>query len=137
MADVLTREQRVRCMRANKGADTSIERQLRSALFRHGLRFRKNYRRLPGSPDVVFTKQRLVVFVDGDFWHGFEFDKWCHKLSPFWKKKIADNIERDRTTSRVLREEGWRVLRYWEHEVRQRENDVTRDILAAVEKQKC
>jgi DNA mismatch endonuclease (patch repair protein) len=73
---------------------------------------------LPGRPDVVFPKAKVVVFVDGDFWHGYDFDKWEYKLTEFWKVKIQKNIERDKKNSRLLEEQGWKVLRFWEHEIK-------------------
>jgi DNA mismatch endonuclease (patch repair protein) len=100
-----------------RGVDTGIETALRSTLHRLGYRFRKHVRRLPGRPDVVFVAERLAVFVDGDFWHGWRFPRWASKLKPFWSTKIATNRKRDRANHRRLRALGWRVLRVWEHEV--------------------
>jgi DNA mismatch endonuclease (patch repair protein) len=73
---------------------------------------------LPGRPDFVFVRARVAVFVDGDFWHGWRFPLWEHKLSPFWKKKIGDNRVRDLRNFRKLRTAGWVVLRIWEHEIK-------------------
>ena len=65
----------------------------------------------------MFEKDRLVVFVDGDFWHGWRFPLWCDKLTPYWKRKIERNRRRDRLNFRRLRRLGWRVLRLWGHQV--------------------
>jgi DNA mismatch endonuclease (patch repair protein) len=118
MADVLTPEQRSRCMSKVKSRDTGPERAVRSALHRRGLRFRKHVEGLPGRPDIVFTRRKVAVFVDGDFWHGYEFESRAGKLSPHWRAKIARNMARDRENGKLLQGAGWRVVRVWEHEVR-------------------
>jgi DNA mismatch endonuclease (patch repair protein) len=118
MPDVLTPEQRFRCMQANRGSDTSIEVRLRKRLFRRGLRYRLHRRDVPGRPDIVFPSARVAVFVDGDFWHGYRFDEWRHKLTPLWADKIAANRERDQRNARYLRSRGWYVIRIWEHQIK-------------------
>ncbi len=115
-----------------KGKDTKPEILVRSALFRQGLRYRKHLKGLPGRPDIVFTRARIAVFVDGDFWHGYGYDEWKEKLSPFWLKKIGDNIQRDRRNFARLQEMGWRVLRIWEHDIKECLDDVVEDIAMAV-----
>jgi len=100
-----------------RSKDTGIEIAVRRALFARGLRYRKNARGLPGTPDIVFAGARVVVFVDGDFWHGWRFPTWRHKLSPYWINKIEENRRRDRRNFARLRRDGWVVLRVWGHEV--------------------
>ncbi len=117
MADNLTPEQRRYCMSRIKGKDTGLEVRVRSELHRRGLRFRKHVKDLPGKPDVVFTRAKVAVFIDGDFWHGYRFPSWEHKVSDFWKKKISKNRERDAKSHRMLREMGWKVVRLWQHEI--------------------
>ena len=132
MADNLTPEQRSYCMSRIKGKDTGLERKVRSELHKRGLRFRKHVKDLPGKPDIVFPKARVVVFIDGDFWHGYRFPTWEHKVSEFWKEKINKNRERDRKNFRKLQAMGWRVIRLWQHEIKQDfEGCITR-IIAAV-----
>jgi DNA mismatch endonuclease (patch repair protein) len=94
------------------------------------LRYRKHVRELPGRPDIVFPRARVVVFSDGDFWHGRNWPTLRPKLergtnSGYWAAKIASNIERDRAVNQALAEAGWRVLRLWE-------NEIKRDPCAAV-----
>jgi DNA mismatch endonuclease (patch repair protein) len=101
-----------------KGRDTGLERVVRSALHRTGLRFRKHVRDLPGRPDIVFPGVKLAVFLDGDFWHGYRFPLWKRTLPAFWRRKISRNRERDQQNFRRLRRSGWQVLRLWQHEVR-------------------
>ena len=117
MADNLTPEQRSYCMSRIKGKDSRLELLVRSELHRRGLRFRKNVKELLGKPDVVFTAAKVAVFIDGDFWHGYRFPSWEHKLSDFWKKKISKNRERDVKNQQMLRAMGWKVLRVWQHEI--------------------
>ena len=118
MADNLTPEQRSYCMSRIKGKDTRLEVRVRSELHRRGLRFRKHVKGLPGKPDIVFTGAKVVVFIDGDFWHGYRFPFWKHKMSDFWKEKIYKNRERDAETRQLLREMGWKVVRLWQHEIK-------------------
>ena len=100
-----------------KGKDTRLEVRVRSELHRRGLRFRKHVKDLPGKPDIVFSKVRVAVFVDGDFWHGYRFPSWENKVSDFWKEKISKNRERDTRNNGKLHEASWTVIRLWQHEV--------------------
>ncbi len=104
-------------MQAVKGKNTSLERKVSSAFHRLGWRYRRNDKLLPGKPDFVFTKARVIVFVDGDFWHGWRYPQWKHKLSEFWRAKIERNRARDRRNFAKLRRDGWLVIRLWGHEV--------------------
>ncbi len=117
MPDNLTQEQRRYCMSRVKGRDTGLETRVRSELHKKGFRFRKHLGELPGKPDIAFTKARVAVFLDGDFWHGFEFETWQDRIPPFWQAKISKTIDRDRKYDRQLREMGWTVLRLWQHQV--------------------
>lgn len=128
MADKLTREQRSALMGRVRQKDTAPELALRAALHRRGLRYRKNVKALPGSPDVVFVGPKLAVFVDGDFWHGRDFEAWKEKLQPFWRAKIERNIERDAQNVRDLEATGWRVYRAWEKDIKRRLDEVCEEI---------
>ena len=107
-------------MRAQRERDTGIERAIRSRLHARGLRFRVHRRLLAGSrreADLVFPRARVAVFVDGCFWHGCpEHGTWPRNNESFWRGKIEGNVERDRDTDARLAEQGWTVLRVWEHE---------------------
>lgn len=118
MPDHLTPEQRRRAMQKVKLKDGPLETAVRSALWRRGWRFRKHVKKLPGNPDVVFTKAKVAVFIDGDFWHGYDFDSWKDKLKPFWRDKIETNMARDQRNFSLLAEAGWVVVRLWGHEVK-------------------
>lgn len=117
MPDNLTPEQRSYCMSRVRGKDTGIEVRVRSELHKRGLRFRKHVKDLPGRPDIVFSRAQVVVFVDGDFWHGYRLSSWEHKVADFWKEKIKKNRERDAKNRRRLRVMGWTVVRLWQHQV--------------------
>jgi DNA mismatch endonuclease (patch repair protein) len=103
-----------------KSKDTKAELILRKALFKLGLRYRKNDCRFPGKPDIVFSTQKLIIFIDGAFWHGYNWDLKKHKIKTnrdFWIPKIEGNIERDRYINVILSQSGWTVLRFWDHQV--------------------
>lgn len=91
---------------------------LRKALWKQGLRYRTHYK-IKGSPDIVFPKKKLVVFCDGDFWHGYKWNELKKRLKdPFWHNKIKRNIQRDKEINKTLKKEGWKVMRIWEHQIR-------------------
>ncbi len=98
--------------------NTGPELKLRHALWRSGLRGYRLFRRLPGLPDISFGPARVAVFVDGCFWHCCPECKIRVPRKPYWKRKIAGNVARDRRVTAELRARGWYVLRLWEHEVR-------------------
>jgi DNA mismatch endonuclease, patch repair protein len=111
-----------RALAGNRATDTKCERLLRSELWRLGLRFRKNVRSLPGKPDVVFRRERVVVFCDGDFWHGKNWESRRRRLRmgsnpEYWVAKIQSNIARDRSYDRRLEQFGWKVVRLWESQI--------------------
>ncbi len=107
-------------MRANKGRDTKPELALRRAVHALGMRYRVGLRPVPQvrrTADIVFTRAKVAVFLDGCFWHGCpKHHRPAKKNSEFWDTKIKGNIARDADTDIRLREAGWRVIRVWEHE---------------------
>ena len=115
-------ETRRKTMSHISGKDTSIEIKLRKALWHKGYRYRKNYKKLPGSPDIALTKYKIAIFCDSEFWHGKDWDKLHEKLKngnnpKYWTKKIAENIERDHEKNQMLKAMGWRVLHFWENDI--------------------
>lgn len=115
-----------------KGKDTGIEVRVRSDIHRRGLRFRKHLKGLPGKPDIVFTKAKVAVFIDGDFWHGYRFPHWQHKLPDFWKNKITKTRARDSKNHRKLRNMGWTVIRIWQHDIERDYSSVLLRITSAL-----
>ena len=134
MSDSLTLKQRSYCMSRVKGKDTKLEKVVRSELHKKGYRFRKHPSKLPGKPDIVFVNQKVAVFLDGDFWHGYRFPRWEHILKPFWKKKIGETRKRDQKNFAKLRRMEWRVIRIWEHEVKKDLDSVIQKIVKMIEK---
>lgn len=113
-------------MSAVKSKNTKPELALRHSLWARGLRYRVNVKSLPGKPDVVFTRARLAVFCDGDFWHGHNWvirglaslDEELERYTPFWREKILGNIRRDKENASRLEADGWKVLRIWEADIK-------------------
>lgn len=99
-------------------SNTGPEIALRKALFSIGVRgWRCNVKDLPGTPDIVFRKARLAIFVDGAFWHGHPSKYWKGRSGEYWDAKIQRNIERDRRVDESLKNLGWRVVRFWDFEI--------------------
>lgn len=130
MADRVSKEVRSRIMSRIKGKNTSLELLVFGELRRRQVYFRKHYRRCRGCPDVAVPGFKVAVFIDGDFWHGWRYPVWRHKLpSEYWRTKIERNRARDRRNFAALRRDGWSVLRVWEHQLR-RQPDVTVQAIA-------
>lgn len=146
MADVLTREQRHKNMSHIRGKDTKPEIMLRKALWHKGYRYRKNWKELPGKPDIVLTKYRVCIFVDSEFFHGKGFngdyesrkynslkEQLEHSTRPeFWLDKITGNMKRDEEINRVLAASGWTVLRFWSRDVEKHLDDCVKTVEEAV-----
>lgn len=133
--DNLTKEQRHKNMSHIRSKDTKPELMLRQALWKEGVRYRKNDPRLPGKPDIVITRGRIAIFVDGDFFHGRDMEKISHDLKSrreYWLPKIRRNKERDAEVNDLLTEEGWLVLRFWENSIKKDLQSVVQEILSYV-----
>ena len=131
MVDLMTQEQRSRCMAAIRSRDTKPEMVVRRFLFSKGLRYRVNDHKLPGSPDIVLKKYKTVIFIDGCFWHGHDGCKYSvlpKTNTEFWENKIQRNKERDIREQKELARDysnnvdlklaGWHVIRIWECEIK-------------------
>jgi DNA mismatch endonuclease, patch repair protein len=107
-----------------RGKNTSIEILMGKALWAKGLRYRKQYKKLYGTPDFVLVKHKVAIFCDSAFWHGYKNMKTkIHKFKSnktFWKNKITENIERDKKINKELKKQGWIVLRFWDFEIKKR-----------------
>lgn len=117
--DNLTKAQRRKNMQNIRSSRTTPERKLAKSLRTHSLYFAQNVASLPGKPDIVFRKRKIAVFVDSDFWHmnSKRFIMPDTNLD-YWKPKIKRNIKRDKEVNKMLRKAGWRVLRFWEYDVK-------------------
>lgn len=139
MADDLTPEQRHRNMQAIRSKDTTIELRLRKALWDHGVRYRKNYNKLIGKPDIAITKYKIAVFCDSDYWHGYDWENRSQRIKSnrdYWVPKIERNMERDREVTSVLQSEGWLVLRFWEWQIRKHLDECVEAVLQSIEARK-
>jgi DNA mismatch endonuclease, patch repair protein len=115
--DIMPAETRSRVMSHIRGKDTGPERLVAEALADRGLQWERHSPDLPGRPDLVFRKLKVAVFIDGDFWHGWKFNDWRHKLSEKWEAKIGATRRRDRVNHHALENMGWRIVRIWEHQI--------------------
>lgn len=96
------------------------EQLLAKALWHNGIRYRKNLRGLPGSPDIAITKYKIAIFVDGEFWHGYDWENRKQKLKSnreYWIEKIEENIARDIKNDGLLKEQGWIPIHFWEKQI--------------------
>ena len=128
MTDVLTPEQRHKNMQNIRSKDTSIELILRKALWEKGYRYRKNYKALPGKPDIALTKYKIAIFCDSEFFHGKDWEVLKPRLekgnnSEYWIEKISRNQERDIEVDKQLLFMGWTVIRFWGDEIKLKPTD--------------
>ncbi len=116
MADIFTKTKRSQIMASISGRETQPEISVRSFLFGHGFRFRKNVKTLPGKPDIVLAKHQTVILIHGCFWHGHHCNKATRPTSniEFWSSKIDGNITRDKKVKAKLKKAGWRIITVWE-----------------------
>jgi DNA mismatch endonuclease (patch repair protein) len=135
MADVLTREQRKLNMSRIRAKNTGPEVKLRKLLFADGIRGYRIHYNLPGKPDIVFIKKKIAIFIDGCFWHKCpDCFQEPETRKEFWMNKIQSNIERDKKVNEQLSDEGWTVIRIWEHEIRKEPEKSVKNIIRILEK---
>lgn len=121
-----------------RSAGSLIERQLGKALWQLGLRYRKQYSRVPGKPDFAIVGAKIAVFCDSSFWHGRNWPKAARAIKSnrgFWIPKIKRNIVRDREVKRALREHGWLALRFWDDQILSNAENCARRVLSAARTQ--
>lgn len=120
--DNLTIEQRRKNMQHIRATNTKIEETLRKALWKKGYRYRKNCKNIPGKPDIVFTKYKIAIFCDGEFFHGKDWEVLKPRLEKsnnceYWINKISRNMQRDEMINKELLFMGWTVIRFWGKEI--------------------
>lgn len=135
--DVLTPEQRKKSMQHNRSTNTSIEITLRKELWHRGYRYRKNYKNLPGKPDIVLTKHKIAIFCDSEFFHGKDWAVKKAKLqkgnnAEYWIKKIERNMKRDAENDRQLSFLGWTVIHFWGQDIIKNTEECIRVIEEAI-----
>jgi DNA mismatch endonuclease (patch repair protein) len=122
MPDWMSKAERSRHMGLVRNENTRFElkmmRLLSAELYPLGYRYRKHYRAAKGTPDIVFVRHRIAVFLDSDFWHGRNYHRLKSRMNAFWRAKIERNMQRDKEVNRTLRKDGWIVLRFGETEIK-------------------
>lgn len=108
-------------MKQVKNKDSKIEIMLRRELWSRGIRYRKNVKTVTGKPDIAFIGKKIAVFIDGEFWHGYNWEVRKNDFKTnreFWIPKIERNMERDKEVTKALQESGWTVIRFWGNEIK-------------------
>lgn len=118
MTDIFTKEKRSWIMSQIRGKDTKIEKKMKKILSDNRIKF-KQHPQMFGNPDFLVGKH-MIIFCDGDFWHGYNYEKKKRPTKKFWRDKIERNMRRDRRITRKLRRDGYSVLRFWEHDIETR-----------------
>lgn len=115
----------------NTKVELFFRKILSAEVYPKGLRYRLHYKKIVGNPDIVFVKQKIAVFIDGDFWHGRHYGKKGEgkNWKKFWKDKIETNMSRDRHVNRQLKKESWKVARIWESDVKKKSEKYLAKIL--------
>jgi DNA mismatch endonuclease (patch repair protein) len=116
MVDFVSKETRSKIMSSIRSKNTSIDVKMAKMLRKAGIKFRR-YPKMSGNPDFIVRDKRILIFCDGDFWHGYDYKKRKKELPVFWRKKIENNVKRDKRNGLLLRKMGWKVVRLWEHEI--------------------
>jgi len=127
-------------MKRIKSKDTLIELSLRKLLWAHGYRYRKNYNKIYGKPDICFPSYKIAIFCDSSFWHGREFEQIkCKRLKQnrsYWIEKVEKNIKRDLSVNNYLVDNGWIVLRFWDIEIMDKEEYCLNQIIDSIKLRK-
>jgi DNA mismatch endonuclease, patch repair protein len=133
MADVLTPEQRKHNMSRIRAKNTGPEAKIRKLLSAKRIRGYRLHYNLPGKPDIVFTKKKIAIFIDGCFWHKCPVDYQDPETrKEFWMKKIQSNVDRDKKVNEQLKNDGWTVIRIWEHEIRKEPEKAVKKIIRSL-----
>ncbi len=132
-----TTPQRSRIMRGIKAKETKPEILLRKALWNSGIRYRKNYIKVPGCPDIAIVRKKIAIFVDGEFWHGYKWHQKKKKIKAnrrYWIPKIERTIKRDLANVKLLKKIGWRSIRFWDFQAMRDIEECTKKIISVIQK---
>jgi len=133
MTDTVPKEKRSEIMSRIKGSDTSFEDSFRKALWKRGLRYRKNVKGMTGKPDLCFPRDKIVVFLDSCFWHGCKYHCRTPKSNvEYWEGKIERNKKRDKEVTKFYKNNSYKIMRFWEHEVKENFDEILDKIEKAV-----
>ncbi|EEU91598.1 very short patch repair endonuclease [Enterococcus faecalis] len=132
-----TKEYRSKMMSKIRSTGGKAETLLAKRIWHEGYRYFRNYKKLPGKPDIAITKYKIAIFVDGEFWHGYDWDnqklKRIHTNRDYWIPKIEKNMAKDKQVNEELRNMGWIVIRFWEkHEVLKNINECVLEVKEAI-----
>ena len=121
--DNLNKKDRHKCMSHIRSKNTGLEQTIFKQLNKRRIKYKKHYN-IIGKPDIAFPEKRVAIFLDSDFWHGWQFSRWKNRLpKKYWQKKIETNIKRDKRKIKALRRQNWRVIRIWEHQIKENPKD--------------
>lgn len=122
MTDIFSKEKRSEIMSHIRSKNTEAEKIVFTFLRKEGIYFQKHYKKIHGSPDIALPRKKRAVFIDGDFWHGRDFEriKKGRDENDYWVKKIGSNIKRDKKQRYLMRKEGWVVLKIWESNLKRK-----------------
>lgn len=132
MTDIFTPKKRSWIMSRIRGKNTRIDMTMKRILSEVGCKY-VMYPKMYGNPDFVLKKEKITIFCDGDFWHGYKYHEKKKPAKKFWRNKIEENMSRDRRITRKLRRGGWSVLRFWEHEIEKLPNVCQKIIRTKIE----
>jgi DNA mismatch endonuclease (patch repair protein) len=116
MTDIFTPEKRSWVMSRIRGTNTKIDIKMKKMLADTGYKW-EMYPKMYGNPDFAHNRKKIIIFCDGDFWHGYRYNEKKKPSKKFWRDKIENNMRRDQRYARKLRRDGWSVLRFWEHDI--------------------
>jgi len=128
MTDIFSPQKRSWVMSRISGKNTKIEIVMKKILSSNRIKY-EMHPKMFGNPDFIISQKNIVIFCDGDFWHGYKYHDKKKPAKRFWREKIENNMKRDRRISRSLRGEGWSVLRFWEHDIEKNQEKCIRKIL--------
>jgi DNA mismatch endonuclease, patch repair protein len=118
MADRISKNDRSKIMSTIRSENTKIETLVFRELRKRKIYFQKHYSKIDGKPDIALPKKKKAIFIDGDFWHGYGYFGLIRRLPKgYWKEKIRKNVKRDKRVNRLLRKQGWKIIRIWEHDL--------------------
>lgn len=131
-----TTKKRKKIMSKIKDKDTKPEVKFRKALWHLGYRYRKNYKKLIGKPDIVFNRYKTVIFIDGEFWHGYKWKEKKDKIKSnreFWIPKIERNMQRDQEVNEALQQKGYQIFRFWQKDIKENLNSCLEEVIKHLE----
>lgn len=134
-----TSEQRSNIMKKIKSKNTKPEISFRKTLWNAGIRYRTNNRSIIGNPDIAIKKYKLAIFIDGEFWHGYNWNKKKEKIQSnrdYWIPKIERNIKRDKQVTKQLKKEGWKVFRFWDSQIKKETKECLKKVINEIQLRK-